>query len=83
MLIILTLIAFRNGANLEFFFSFGTFVSIIYFDILVLNTILEWGWKGTRPTRLGRWGRFRHWCFLINGFLPLVEELDHDTKLSY
>ena len=41
MSIPLLLIAFSNGTNLENFL-FGTFVSIIYFDIFVLNIILEW-----------------------------------------
>ena len=40
----LALIAFSNMVNLENFL-FGTFVSVIYFNVLVLNIILsEWFW---------------------------------------
>ena len=52
--ILLALIALSIMANLENFL-FGTFISIIYFDVFVLNIILEWRWKDTRPMRLGRW----------------------------
>ena len=41
--------------NLRFFF--GTFVCIIYFDVLVLNIIPERGKKSNRLMRLGRWRR--------------------------
>jgi len=54
MPILLALIAFSNSANLEYFL-FETFVSVIYFGILVLNIIPEWGWQGTKLMRLRRW----------------------------
>ena len=40
--ILLTLIAFSNRTNLNNFL-FGTFVFVIYFDVLVLNIILVKG----------------------------------------
>ena len=42
MPILLALIPFSNSANLEYFL-FDTFVSVIYFGILVLNIIPEEG----------------------------------------
>ena len=38
----LALISFSNGANLENFL-FGTFIFVIYFGVLILNIIPEWG----------------------------------------
>ena len=46
-------IAFSNDTNLGRFL-FGAFISIRLFDILVLNIMPRWGWKGTSPMRLGR-----------------------------
>ena len=67
----LALIAFNDGANLKNFL-FRTSVSIIYVDVLVLNICLEWGWKGTRPMRLGMWGMSRHWGSLISSGLAIT-----------
>jgi len=39
----LALIAFSNDANLENFL-FGTFISIIYLDVFVINIIPQWGY---------------------------------------
>ena len=62
------LIAFSNGANFEIFL-FGAFVSVRLFNVLILNIIPRWGWKGTRPMRLSRWERYRHWCSSISSEL--------------
>ena len=51
MLILLTFIAFSNKTDLE-----KTFISVIYFGILILDIIPQWEWEGARPVRLDRCG---------------------------
>ena len=69
----LALIVVSNEANLEN--SFWNLCFYYLFRRSCLNIIPEWGWKGTRPMRLGRWGRSRHWCSLISSGLEAMHGL--------